>query len=152
MPAKLSKHQLTKKIYSTQITSSRWRDHPLPAYTHQELTAWLNSQPKFDRLYNEWVRSGFIKSLVPSIDRTDDNLPYTFDNIKLMTWEENYRKGCVTRCKAVDQYTKSGALIGSYKSMGEAAKAIGLKSIGGISSCCLGYSKHCKGFIWQYAK
>lgn len=58
-------------------------------FNRAELDIWVMSQG-FDSLYTRWECSGFKSSLRPSIDRKDRALPYQWDNMRLVTWEENY--------------------------------------------------------------
>ena len=50
--------------------------------------------------------------------------------------------------KAVAQYTKSGELIATYKSLSEAAQKTDCH-VSNISSCCKGKRNSAKGFIWR---
>ena len=84
-----TKHWLITKIYSTQMAKSRKRWHKAPMYTHLELEQWILKQSNFEELYKNWEESNYKKDLVPSCDRKDNYKSYTFDNIQLMTWEEN---------------------------------------------------------------
>lgn len=51
--------------------------------------------------------------------------------------------------KAVAQYTKSGELIATYKSLSEASEKTDCP-VSNISSCCKGKRKSAKGFIWKF--
>lgn len=91
------KHRKTKKgiiecIYWNQRRTSRDRGYDLPNYTLHKLVEWVFSQPNFNKIFDNWVESGYEKRLVPSIDRIDPYKSYTFDNIQLMTWEEHLEK------------------------------------------------------------
>ena len=77
-----------KRIYADQRTSSVKRNHPMPSYTKDELREWLYSN-RFKELYDTWVKLGYSKGDKPSVDRLNSLLPYTIDNIKLDTWNEN---------------------------------------------------------------
>jgi hypothetical protein len=87
-----TKKGLTKEIYSGQRNSSRIRKHPLPDYTLNELREWCFSQPLFNDLYNDWVKSDYNRWLRPSCDRTDDYQGYSLDRLQLMTWDKNKQK------------------------------------------------------------
>lgn len=52
-------------------------------------------------------------------------------------------------CKAVQQYDRDGNLIAEYKSVREAAEALGLDA-GNISSCARGKRPTAGGFIFKY--
>lgn len=51
--------------------------------------------------------------------------------------------------KAVAQYSKSGELIATYKSLSEAAEKTDCP-VSNISSCCKCKRKSAKGFIWKF--
>lgn len=80
---------LINQIYQSQRESSKKRHHPKPGYSVKELSLWLEEETDFYLLYLEWKSNAFIQSLRPSIDRLDDELYYTLDNIQLLTWEQH---------------------------------------------------------------
>jgi hypothetical protein len=90
---KASKIGLIAKIYYQQRANSKGRGHAAPAYSKKELENWLMSQDKFHKLHQKWRETGYKKALIPSVDRISDHHGYTFDNIQLMTWGENFAKG-----------------------------------------------------------
>lgn len=150
-----------RKIYSRQRQSCRDRLHDLPTYTRRELEAWVSAQPLFFSLYREWVKSGFKKDLAPSIDRKNDYESYTFDNIQIMSWEENRIKSytCektlrnrekqgVSR-KTTFQFSLDGVLIEEFLSTQQACKATGV-SARNIASCCRRELLSAGGFLWSY--
>lgn len=75
-----------------QRDRSKKRGHQPPAYTKEELTAWLLDQPNWIQLCSDWKKSNFESDLAPSIDRLDNSKGYSFDNIQLITWKENRLK------------------------------------------------------------
>jgi len=127
-----SKYRKTKKgivtrIYSTQIEKSKRRGHRPPEYTKKELTEWLYSQPRFHELYSEWVNSGYLTELKPSVDRREHKIHYCMTNIQLMTWRENNLKGIEeSRRKEVRVFNRSGTLDKYYPSITAAGKALGI--------------------------
>ena len=84
---------IASKIYNTQKRSSILRGHPLPDYDVRWLTAWLISRDNFKDMHTKWIESDMKSDLRPSIDRINPLKPYTKDNIQLMTWGENNKKG-----------------------------------------------------------
>jgi hypothetical protein len=95
----------------------------------------------------------------PSFDRLDNSKPYTFDNLELVTWGENKRRG--------HEDVKNGTLkrrgfnltpiIGTNIKTGEvveyisqnAAKRDGFNN-GHINSCLKGRIKTTSGYRWEY--
>ena len=144
-------------IYCSQMQLSKKRGHICPHYTKEQLSEWLHNQPEFTELYDNWVNSGYLKHLKPSIDRLDDYKPYTISNIRLVTWGENndryssdIKNGINTKCtRAVLQYDLDRRLINEYFSMAHAARVNNLLA-NGIRKCCIGEYKTSGGFIWRY--
>lgn len=90
---KKTKNGWLKTVYNTQKGSSKKRGHESPLYTEVELQSWINSQEEvFEFLWNKWVQSDYKKELFPSIDRLENDKPYSLENIQLMTWQENKNK------------------------------------------------------------
>lgn len=142
---KKTKQGLVSTIYSRQKDNSKKRGHPLPSYSKKELLLWCFNQDVFHRLHKEWVGSGCDTWRVPSIDRINDAKPYSFDNIQIMTWMENHKKGCAysarkqnSRSKrAVKQYSVKCGFIAEYESTRQASRATGVAQQA-ISKVCRG--------------
>ena len=161
-PLKVPKHKtkrgLISNSYRHQIASSVKRGHVPPDYDKDELYDWVMDQPLFDLIYNNWVDSGFNTDLAPSIDRTLDSKPYSFSNIKLMTWQENREKSYADRAnnpdhpsnKAVSQWTMEGDFVDTFESASVAGRETGI-SIMGIRNTRAGRNKSAGGFVWTYA-
>ncbi len=64
----------------------------MPDYTKDQLSDWLYEYTDFIQVYREWVRGKYQKDMKPSVDRLDDSLPYTMDNIQLVAWIDNFGK------------------------------------------------------------
>jgi len=158
-----TKMGLSNSIYNSQSAASRKRGHAAPTYTKDELYEWLMSQELFHVLYDNWKKSGFKKSAKPSVDREDERIGYTMENITLMTWKENHKKHHsgthldtnVHRARKVKQYSLDGTLLAEYSSIAEASKATEVLA-SSISSICSG--KHgksnalqSKGFMFRYS-
>ena len=88
-----TKNGLISRIYGNQKVSSKKRGHHAPQYTLSELKEWFFVNKKFEKIYQDWVDSKFEKDLTPSVDRINDLDGYSFENIQLITWCENNRKG-----------------------------------------------------------
>ena len=85
--------RLASRIYSAQKRVSIRRGHPLPDYDALWLTEWLMSRDNFKDMHTKWIESDMKSDLRPSVDRINPLKPYTKDNIQLMTWGENDKKG-----------------------------------------------------------
>ena len=162
MTAVKKKHYKTKvgvieRMYRGQVSSSRKRGYALPSYTMEELVEAVISMPLFHDLHHKWKSSGYISELAPSLDRDDDYLPYTEDNITLMTWGENRDKGHKDRRegrnnkynKAVKQYNLDGTFLNEYHSIQEADRQTKIPNQN-IVKCCKGKRKTAGKFIWKY--
>lgn len=140
---KRSPEGLVKVMYNTQKRSSNHRKHIPPQYSYKELYLWVISQPNFNKLFMNWVNSSYSKMLVPSCDRLNDYLPYSLDNLRLVTWQENKDKfhkdqidGINNKCnKAVIQRSLDGKFINEFYSVQAAARSLN-KSHGAIACCC----------------
>ena len=151
-----TKAGLVSKIFKTQKISSKSRGHIQPTYTKEELREWLYSKPLFHILYDNWKRLDYQKNYIPSVDRKDDDIGYTMDNIQLMTWGENNLKGhkdhksgkLVYDQRAVLQYTKDGKFVTEYHSIREAGRQTN-NSPSNILYACIGKRKSAGGFKWK---
>jgi len=148
-----------RSLLRTQKSSCIKRNYPMPTYTYTELSVWVLSQELFHTLFNAWEKSGFEKHLSPSIDRKDDYLSYTLDNIQLMTWKQNAGKARIDRktgvntkgMKAVSQFTLTGTAIAHYGSAALAARAV-KGNAAHIHHVCTGSRNTHKKFIWKYTQ
>lgn len=152
-----TKKGVVTKIYSGQSRSSKVRGDLSQNYSKEEFKGWLFSQKNWDGLYNNWVESGYQKDLKPSVDRKDDYLPYTLNNIQLMTWKENrmkyYRDAKNGKNnkqnKVVIQYDLDGNAIKEYYSASQASRELGI-NVSHIGEVCRGGRKTSGGFKWKY--
>ena len=124
---------LISKIYSQQRKKSIHRNHTPPQYSKEELKEWMLKQSNFKELWNNWVDSNYDTQLKPSVDRLENDKGYSFDNIELVTWEENNKRGNrdmrlgkiihgTQPQIAVIQYSLSGEFINSFISISEAKR------------------------------
>lgn len=150
---------LVRKIYGNQRFSSKRRGHPMPTYTKEDLCEWVYSQPNFEVLYQNWVKSGYDKSLIPSVDRRDDYVGYTIDNLlRVCTWGENRDRNHADRkngvnnkmSKAIRQLTLEGNLVKEHYSARSAARAVGAHQ-SNIWDALNGRSEYSAGYKWEYA-
>lgn len=149
------------KLYQNQVNRSKIRGHKPPTYSRKELTEYISTDEKFQKLYKEWVDSGYEKDLSPSFDRLDETKGYSFDNIQVVTWEFNNQKQHFARYshkvktnlvhKRVTQLTLDGEYVNQFNSCAEAGRITGL-SYKNISACTLGKQKSTGGFLWIETK
>lgn len=76
---------------------------------------------------------------------------YGKEKIDLSGYKWGRESMAVTQSKKVNQYTLKGKLLKTYKSIKEAAGAIGVTS-SVIIACCKGHQNTSGGYIWRYAK
>lgn len=167
-----SKRGLVWAMHANQRAKSKKRNHPQPSYTQQELLDWCIQNPIFDALYQEWKNSGYLSDLIPTCDRLDDYLPYSLDNIQLLTFKENSNKyyidsknGINTKaCTPVICLDTDFNVIAEYHSIVAAARAVNT-SHSNIRNVCeqkplirkntdgsvrTWIPRHCKGYVWRY--
>jgi hypothetical protein len=153
-----TKDGIITRIYSDQKAKSKKRNHPVPAYTKQELKEWCFKQDMFHELYDNWVASGYDKMMKPSCDRTDDYLGYSLDRLQLMTWRDNKSKYQTDRMLGINnKQNKSVCGINiisaekvEFHSTRQAERETGINQAS-ISKCCLGKAKSAGGFKWEFA-
>lgn len=158
-----TKEQLIRRIYAQQKSKSKKRGHPIPRYTIEELLDWCFKQNRFYKLYNNWLKSGCKTKLIPSINRINDFEYYYFDNIELITWQENNFKGRKSskhilsvknlpqhfKPKPILQYSLNYIFIKEWISASEVKKELKFNQ-GNITQVCLGKRKSANKFIWKY--
>ncbi len=140
-------------MYYQQFSSSKNRKMRPPNYSLKKFSEWLEENG-FRTLYDSWVAGGLKKGEAPSADRVNPTLPYTIDNLELITWAENERRGTEYRkvdprfCKEIAQY-KDEECISKYHSIAHASR---ISKVGrtNIVNNLTGKSKSAGGFIWKY--
>jgi hypothetical protein len=150
---------LTLRIFHAQCASSKKRGHNIPSYTINELRLWILNNPEFNKIYQEWIDSGYKKNNRPSIDRLDNNLGYSFDNIRLTNWNENVKAAaydskhgigpCGIKCKGIIQKNIKGEEVAQYISTREAERICRIDH-GDISRCANGKIDFAGGYIWEF--
>lgn len=147
------KFRRTKKGVLTNSYSHQ-KSRKTVSYSLIELHQMFLENKRFDRLYNEWVKSGYQKNKKPTIDRINCKIGYSLNNIQCLTWEENrYKQRMETnifRAKEVVCF-KEGKIVANYKSVSDAVRCTGIMQ-GNLSSCLNGRRKTCGGFMWKYKK
>ena len=153
---------LVKKIYQNQLMTTKKMGRALPAYSEQELFAWMLTQG-YEVLWATWTASQHDRWLSPSIDRKDNAKSYSLDNIQLITWRENLdncirdnRQGTMPRIdtKPVDQLSKDGVFLQAFKSAAMAARAMvgHNRNVGNITAVCHGKWPTAYGYKWRFAE
>lgn len=142
-------------IYKAQKCNSKRRKLDFPSYSKNDFSVWLYDNG-FKLLYDNWVFSGYLKDLKPSVDRFNDYKPYSLDNIRLVVWKENREKqyddillGRSTsgeRCKPVVQYDSNGKFIAEYVSFSSAKRINGYSMERSLNTGKIDK----KGFKWSY--
>ena len=158
-----TKRGLCLKIYTSQKARCIKKNRPLPEYTSQELEKWILSNDSFETLFYEWEKSGYKKNKTPSVDRIDNSRYYSFDNIRLMTWEDNKQlghedmrngkiiHGTKPHKKVIQFLLDKQTVVNEFVSTREAERNTGIKH-SAISRVCEG-RKHYNsagGFYWRY--
>ena len=147
------------KIFRQQRDRSKIKGYNPPTYTQDELVDYLMSNEDYLKLHEQWRKSGYKKLLSPSLDRLDNYRGYSFDNIRIVTWEENKIKGHSDvknglnnkQNKAVVKMDLNGNEIKEYYSMHQAARENELY-YQNIWAACNGKIKSIGGFRWKYAE
>ena len=120
-------------------------------YTLKELHLKFLEDRKFNRLFNEWIKSKYDKQFRPSIDRINSKKHYTLKNIHMLTWAENRFKQTMERRSRKGKVCQifGNEVIKIFKSQREAVKKTGLNQ-SGISNCLTNKRKYCGGYKWEY--
>ena len=121
---------VASEIFNRQVRSSKSRKTNPPEYSREDFYHWVFNHKDFNTLYNNWVNSEYDTNKKPSVDRLNDYLPYTFENIQLTTWGDNKELEYTRRKngknnkvnKAVLKYSKQGVFIEEYYSLAEAGR------------------------------
>lgn len=61
----------------------------LPILPREEFYSWSKDNSDFWRLYRQWVKSNYQRTLTPSVNRVDPDKGYTLDNIEWLTHSVN---------------------------------------------------------------
>lgn len=145
------KFRKTKKGVLTN-SYSKQRNRRNVYYSLSELHGKFLNDKKFERIYNEWVKSGYNKNKKPVIDRINCKKDYSLDNVQILNFEENRYKQRMElkflRAKKVYSFL-NGKFYKTYNSVSEASKMSGV-SQGNISSCLNKKRKSAGGFEWSY--
>lgn len=146
-------------LYYGQRNSSNYRKMPMPNYSKLEFKEWLLKQANFQDLYNNWIKGNYAKDLKPSVDRINDYLPYSFDNIQLLTWKENHANSGKDKINGINnkqskpvlQFDRDGNFLKEFYSAAQASRVTGANNKN-ITFCCQNKPKYktALGYIWKY--
>ena len=144
-----------KKMYNGQLHRSKKIHNFNIGYSFEDFHAWVLSNGSFNKMYSDWVNSGYDTDKTISTDRINDYKGYTFDNIQLLTMYDNRTKAYEDmkngvnnkQSKAVIQYDMEGKKIKEYYSSRSASRET---NISHITSCCNGNRKSAGGYKWSY--
>ena len=155
---KKTKKGVLVTIYSQQVSHSKKRDHVPPNYTSKEFVSKFIDDELFNKIWDNWKNSNFVKKLKPSFDRRKNDAPYTFDNVKIVTWEENntngneaQKNGSLNTSKPhvkIAQYSLDGVFIKEFISIREAGRETNILPQS-ISKVCCGKREKAGGFKWK---
>lgn len=139
----------TKRGLVTNLYNKMKSRHPIDfdlLFLHE-----FAQHKKFNRLFDEWVRSGYQKNFKPSIDRINHHLPYLKTNIQWLSWGDNRHKQTMERrCrKGSVLQLLDGVVIAVHKSQREAVAKTGF-SQGNISSVLNGHRPVVGGYTFKY--
>ncbi len=143
---------IISKSYSSQKYSSKKRGHVQPNYSKEELAVWAEKNITFTLLYKKYTLSGYDSKLRPSFDRLKNELPYSFDNLQVLTWQENNKKKNSSSHKGTEivKYSLKGVKLATYSTIRVASKETTGNSLSrGIGKCVNGDLKTAYGFIWK---
>jgi len=147
---------LIKSMYRSQQSSTIARNFTPIGYSLEEFIEWMVFNPKLKDLFISWKNSGYKKMLKPSIDRIDDYGGYSFENIQLMSWQENMDKAFIDIKSGKNSKTlraivvfKDGHYLDEYKSIAITVRKLNIKR-GGIMNVLNGNIKQFNGFVFYY--
>ncbi len=153
LASRRSRNGMIGVIYRSMVLTSRDRGFEPVAFSLDELKYWFNSRSNADALYDRWVANNYDKDMKPTIFRRDYTLPYTIDNLVLMSLPANYKRSARNYLKVrsipVVQYDLDGEFIAEFGSAKEASDSLE-KATGSITLCCQGSRNTAYGFQWNY--
>lgn len=139
---------LLRELYRAQIKRSKKKGWPKPEYKARYLIDTFLHTLLYRKLYNNWRNNNFKPELKPTIDRINFKLPYTKDNIQLMTVEENQVKEYTQEINkpVIMCDPETGEELREFISIAEANRIIGVTTIG---IRCKDF-KTAGGYTWKY--
>lgn len=151
---RLSFKGLSANLYAKILERSRRNNKDNSQFTLAEFREWL-SKTDIHRLYGRWKEYGYKTNQRPSVDRIDPLRGYTFDNIQIITAEENRKKGDEEKIILwgipVHQISMSGTIIAKYPSIKVASQITGINR-NNISTVINKKRKSAGGYHWEAIK
>ena len=160
-----SKKGVITRIWNDMWSHSKQRGTPAPELTKAELTKYLMDSNRFHKYFQYWVESGYLPrySKAPSVDRLNDDAPYSLSNIQLTTWERNNLKNNL-RTKYIKRLSErhtdhvkvtqidrdTDEVVKVWDSVESACRAIPTLYQGNIYKVCVGKRNTAGGFKWKY--
>ncbi len=153
-----SKEGVVRMAYGNMRSHSTRKGFKAPDFLFNDLLAFALKRAIFHELYALWSIDYDIE-LKPSFDNLAPGTPYSLDNLEIVTFNENKRRGGnkeykpkqFMASKVVYQFTLEGTFIKGHLGLLTAADAVGA-SKSAIANCVTGKSKSSFGFIWTYTK
>lgn len=154
-----TKEGLLSNIYNRLKKNSIKRNHEIPSFSKDEFKIWAKSRKNFDELFEDWKMKGYSKMHIPSVDRLNNFKGYKFNNMQIVSFEENVCKHYKERyegknapeLKEVYKFDINGVFIERYPSASIAARANKVFP-GNILESCRHKKDHytCGGYIWSF--
>lgn len=122
-------------------------------FTLQEFHLRFLEDKKFNRLFNEWVKSNYHIQFKPSLDRINNKLDYTVKNTQMLTWAENRFKQSATDGKKGRKpkviQMQGNKIIKIFQSQRHCVKELGV-SQGNLSEVLNGKRDYINGYRFIY--
>lgn len=95
----------TYRNMQSRINGIQYKKHHLYAgksiLSKVDFYNWAVLNNEFKNLFEVWEKNNYENRLTPSVDRLDEKLGYSIDNMQWITHSENSRKGALSRFKKV---------------------------------------------------
>lgn len=154
-PHYITKYRKTLKgLIHHSLQRQKKRKHGV-LYSDYDFIMWCLKNRKLNRLYLLWRENDYRRDLRPTIDRINPLKSYSLDNIQILTYAENVRKGNgelrKTKGKKIIQYDLGGKEVERFNSIIEAQEKTGFLA-SNICNALKGRLKTYKMFVWKYQK
>lgn len=118
----------------------------------EDFYAWIKSNERFLKLFEEYKKFNFDRKLAPTVDRIDSNIGYVLNNMQILTHSENSARASKDRNNiSIIQYSLDGKELNRFKSLTEAIEKNNLpkNGHGNIYHCLKKRIKTAYGYIWK---